>query len=126
MCVRVEQALIYGLIWTGTGDWEWAALMACYTKSSIMLCCVVLVCVGYWESRNEQPGPGRDGVRARASELSGMEWWTRASARCRGGLLDMGGKTKAVTPPLHQAHPSLQGSAKYSPCSRDFSGFAQT
>lgn len=66
VCVRVEQALIYGLIWTGTGDWEWAALMACYTKSSIMLCCVVLVCVGYWESRNEQPGPGRDGVRARA------------------------------------------------------------
>lgn len=34
----------------------------------------------------------------------------------------MGEKTKAVTPPLHQAHPSLQGSVKYSQCRHDFSG----
>lgn len=73
VCVRVEQALIYGLIWTGTGTGNWAALMACYTRYSIMLCCVVLVCVGYWESRNERPVPDGDGVRARASELSGMD-----------------------------------------------------
>lgn len=28
--------------------------------------------------------------------------------------LTWGGQTKAVTPPLHQAHPSLQGCARYS------------
>lgn len=72
-------------------DWDWDtelgcfALMASYITESITMMCGFVCereCVcDTGNHATKDLGRTEMGVRARASELSGMEWWTRAECK---------------------------------------------
>lgn len=82
-CVRVGQALVYGLTgFGGLGLGYRAGLpQACYTVAipSVQSFCEGVCCDAGDHAANDLGRTGSWSERARASQSSGMEWWTRAS-----------------------------------------------